>query len=65
MQTDLLPCHIESIRFFPPSAGLSGGRPAWAAVIAFDVDEDHLAFNSMPVVIVDDESGETRVIESL
>ena len=61
----LLPCHIESLRFIPGELDGPITRSEWAAVIAFDVDEDHLAFFSSPIVSVDDETGEVSMMNSL
>jgi hypothetical protein len=63
--TNRLPCHIESLRFIAGNPQGPIQKSEWAAVIAFDVDEDHDAHFSSPIVSVDDETSEVSLLESL
>jgi hypothetical protein len=60
---DWEPCHIESLRFIP--AEDPSEKPHWAAVIAFDVSDDDIAYFCTPIVSVDDETGEVSVMPGL
>jgi hypothetical protein len=66
-QSDLDPCEFDSIQRFPKSAlaAATTNGDEWVVRFAFELPDDVACSTEMALVIIDDATGEPRLLESL
>jgi hypothetical protein len=66
-QSDLDPCEFDSIQRFPKSAlgAVTTNGDEWVVRFAFELPDDVACSTEMALVIVDDATGEPRLLDSL
>jgi hypothetical protein len=66
-KSNLEPCAFDSIQRFPHSDLTTSVSPGdeWVVRFAFDLPDDVACSTEMAIVLIDDATGEPRLLESL
>jgi hypothetical protein len=66
-KSDIDPCEFDSIQRLPRSTRATSGLPGddWVVRFAFELPDDVACSTETAIVLVDDATGEPRLLESL